>query len=110
LVEFESGVKGFPSLQNNNNHLLVYVISVNKGCFNCLSKLWTKFLGVDELGKPFINLKCELATGYVSSKIRKINVYLRDSWAVETPELCTRQHLRLIEPNKINENVCFSLF
>uniref|UniRef100_A0A915MY03 DNA replication ATP-dependent helicase/nuclease DNA2 n=1 Tax=Meloidogyne javanica TaxID=6303 RepID=A0A915MY03_MELJA len=61
LVEFESGVKGFPSLQNNNNHLLVYVISVNKG--------------VDELGKPFINLKCELATGYVSSKIRKINTF-----------------------------------
>nr|CAD2152020.1 unnamed protein product [Meloidogyne enterolobii] len=90
LVEFESGVKGFPSLQNNNNHLLVYVLGVNKG--------------VDELGKPFINLKCELATGSVSSKMRKINVYLRDSWAVETPELCTRQLLRLIEPNKINEN------
>uniref|UniRef100_A0A915ME96 DNA replication ATP-dependent helicase/nuclease DNA2 n=1 Tax=Meloidogyne javanica TaxID=6303 RepID=A0A915ME96_MELJA len=80
LVEFESGLKGFPSLQNNNSHLLVYAVSVNKG--------------VDELGKPFINLKCELATGSVSSKIRKINVSLRDSWAVETPELCTRQLLR----------------
>uniref|UniRef100_A0A914N7H3 DNA replication ATP-dependent helicase/nuclease DNA2 n=2 Tax=Meloidogyne TaxID=189290 RepID=A0A914N7H3_MELIC len=90
LVEFESGLKGFPSLQNNNSHLLVYVVSVNKG--------------VDELGKPFINLKCELATGSVSSKMHKINVYLRDSWVVETPELCTRQLLRLIEPNKINEN------
>ncbi|CAK5112786.1 unnamed protein product [Meloidogyne enterolobii] len=90
LVEFESGVKGFPSLQNSNNHLLVYVLGVNKG--------------VDELEKPFINLKCELATGSVSSKTRKINVYLRDSWAIETPELCTRQLLRLIEPNKINEN------
>uniref|UniRef100_A0A915P7S2 DNA replication ATP-dependent helicase/nuclease DNA2 n=1 Tax=Meloidogyne floridensis TaxID=298350 RepID=A0A915P7S2_9BILA len=69
LVEFESGLKGFPSLQNNNSHLLVYVVSVNKG--------------VDELGKPFINLKCELATGSVSSKMHKINVYLRDSWTFE---------------------------
>ncbi|CAK5079894.1 unnamed protein product [Meloidogyne enterolobii] len=40
--------------------------------------------------------------------MRKINVFLRDSWAVETQELCTRQLLRLIEPNKINESICDS--
>uniref|UniRef100_A0A1I8BE57 DNA replication ATP-dependent helicase/nuclease DNA2 n=1 Tax=Meloidogyne hapla TaxID=6305 RepID=A0A1I8BE57_MELHA len=95
LVEFQSGVKGFPSLINNNKHLLVYVIDVNKG--------------IDDCGNSFINLKCELATQSISSKRHKVNVYLRDSWAVETPELCVRQLVRLIEPNKIDENT-FEIF
>ncbi|KAF7638974.1 Dna2 domain-containing protein [Meloidogyne graminicola] len=90
-----SGVKGFPSLVNKNKHLLASVINYNKG--------------VDTHGIPYISLKCELADESITnptispSKMQKIDVFLRDSWFLETPELCLGQLIRLIKPKRIDE-------